>query len=100
VRILGHGPAVEQFVHDQEPYAVAEVKKLGGDGIVGGAQGVAADLLEQFQAPFPGPQGNGRTQAAGIVMEADAFQLEVLAVEPNPVAASNRASRMPNVVRA
>jgi hypothetical protein len=50
--------------------------------MVSGANGVAADLFKEFQPALPRPEGNSRSQAAGIVVEADTFKLSVLAVEP------------------
>ena len=79
--ILADGPAIEHLVHHQKAQAVAQIEELRGGRIMGGANCVATDLLKEFQPAFPRPEGNGRTQAAGIVMEADAFDTNVFTVE-------------------
>ena len=78
---LTDGPAIERLVHDEKAHAVAEVEELGRGRIVGGADGVATDLLEAFEAAFPDAQGHSRTHSAAIVVEADTFDLHVLAIE-------------------
>ena len=65
-----------------------------------GADGVHAELLEQFQPPFPDAERDGCTKGAAIVVQADAVELEVLPLSQKPVADSNRTSRMPNVATA
>src|SRR5215831_13297604 len=84
VWVLGDGPAVEHLVHHQQPDAVAQIKKVGRGRIVGGANSVNANLLQEDEAPLPGAQRNRSTKSTGVVMKADAFQLEVPAVEPEP----------------
>src|SRR5665213_4598987 len=46
-----------------------------------GANGVAAHVLEQFQAPLPHALGYGRTYGAAVVMKAHAIDLDALAIE-------------------
>ena len=78
---LGHAPFVEGLVHDQESQLVAEVEELRGGRIVAGADGVAAHRAERFQAALPDPLGHGRAHATAVVMQADAVELHVLAVD-------------------
>ena len=76
-----HLPLVEGLVHDQESHAVAQVQKLLRVGIVAGAYGVTAHLSQQFEAPLPDPLGHRRPHAAGVVVQAHAVQLHLLAVQ-------------------
>ena len=78
--ILAHGPAVEHFVHDQKPQPVAQIEKLRRGRIMGGPNCVTADLLKELQPVFPDSQRNGCAQGAPVVVEANAFELEVLPV--------------------
>ena len=39
---FGHAPLVEGLIHDEKAQAVAQVEKLGGEGIMAGADGVRA----------------------------------------------------------
>ena len=41
-----------------------------------------AELLAGHKPPLPGRQRHGDAEAAGIAVQADAFDLEILAVEP------------------
>ncbi len=80
--VFGHRPHIEHLVHHQESHAVAEVEEFGGDRVVGGTDGVHAELLEGLQAPFPGADRDGGAECAGVAMKADPFDFEVTAVEP------------------
>src|SRR3954471_19831930 len=73
-RILGDGPAVEQFIHHDEAHPVAQVQKLRRGRIVSGANGISAELPERFEAALPGAQGNRRAESAGVRVQADAFE--------------------------
>jgi len=80
--VLGHGPAVEELVHDQEPHPVAQVQELRGHRVVGRAHGIGPDLPEPLEAPLPHPQGHGSPESASVVVQAHAPDPDVLAVEP------------------
>ena len=49
---------------------------------MGGADGVDADFAEGFEAALPDAERNGGAERAAVFVEADAFDFEVAAVEP------------------
>jgi len=63
VRLLGHGPGVEKLVQHEEAHPVAQVEELGGDGVVRGADGVDAELLQLRQPLLPHPSGTATPKA-------------------------------------
>ena len=79
---LAPPPHVEALVHDDEPHRVAHVQQLGGGGIMRTAYGVHAHRLQLHQLAVQGVLMQGRSQAAQVVVLADAVQLAALAVEP------------------
>ena len=74
-------PFVEGLVHDEEAHSVAEVEKFRGGRVVGRADGVAAHGAEEFEAALPHAQGDGGADGSGFVVEADAVDFDVFAVE-------------------
>src|ERR1019366_7378688 len=74
-------PLVERLVHHQEAHAVAEVHEFGGVGIVAGADGVAAHLAQDFEAALPDALRDGGADASGLMVQADAVELDAFAVE-------------------
>ena len=80
--VFALGPAVEKLVHDEEAHPVAKVEELGGGGIVGGADGVDAEFLEDFETALPHGERHGCSDGSAIVVEADALELEVFSVQP------------------
>ena len=96
--VLGWRELVERLVLDEEAQAVAEVEELRRRRIVAGADGVDADLFERAQAPLPDAVGHRGAEAAGVVVHADALELQRLLVQEEPAPGSNRMVRTPNVV--
>ena len=80
--VFALGPAVEEFVHDQKAHAVTEIEKLRCGRIVGGADGIHAEVFQDGEAAFPDIQGNRGTDRAAVVMEADTFEFEILSIQP------------------
>ena len=78
---FGLAPLVEGLGHHQEAHAVAEVEELGCVRIVAGADGVAAHLLQQSEAPLPDSLRHRCAHRASIVVQADAVQLDAFAVQ-------------------
>src|ERR1019366_2527305 len=74
-------PLVERLVHHQEAHAVAEVHEFGGVGIVAGADGIAAHLAQNFEAALPDALRDGGADASGLMVQADAVELDAFAVE-------------------
>src|ERR1019366_6196250 len=74
-------PLVERLVHHQEAHAVAEVHEFGGVGIVAGADGIAAHLAQNFEAALPDAFRDGGADASGLMVQADAVELDAFAVE-------------------
>ena len=70
VGILGHGPAVEHLVHDEEAHAVGEVEKLGRGRIVRGADCVDAELAQLGQARSQTASGTAVPTAPASVCSA------------------------------
>ena len=73
-------PHVETLVHDDEPHRVTHVQQLRSRGIVRRADGVDAHGLQFGELAMQGILVEGSTQAAEVVVLADAIQLHVLAV--------------------
>ncbi len=69
VGVLGYGPGVEHFVHDEEAHAVAEVEELGRGRVVGGADGVDAEGAEGGEAALPDGQGDGGADGSAVGVE-------------------------------
>ncbi len=82
---LGAFPFVEGFIHDEEAHAVGEVEKFGVWGIVGGADGVAAEGAEDFELSLEGAEVGGGAEGAEVVVIADALDLDAFAVEEEAV---------------
>ena len=80
-RRLALAPHVERFIHDEETHLVADLEKLGSRGIVRCPDGVAAHLLEGPDLALQGPVVYCGTDAAHVVMQADAQHLDRFAVE-------------------
>ena len=52
---------------------------------MGGTDGIAAHVLEQIQAAYPGVVVPDRTKGAGIVVQADALQEGLFSVQEETV---------------
>ena len=79
-RGLGDSPLVDELVHHQETHPVAQVQELGRGRIVRSPYGIAAHLFQDAQAPFPYALGHRGPHRSGFVVQADAIQLDALAV--------------------
>ncbi len=82
---LGLTPGVEHLVQDHEAHAVGKVEQFRGRRVVAGAEGIAAHLPQQLELPLEGPHVDRRAQGAQVVMIADAVELEMLAVDQQPL---------------
>ena len=81
-RILGDGPAVKEFVHDEKTHAVAEIEEIRCRWIVRGTDGVHAEFAKFFEAMLPYSQRHRRAKRAAVVMQANAFEFEIAAIQP------------------
>ena len=77
-------PFVEGLVHDQKAHAVAEVQELGRRRIVAGSDSIAAHLAQGLETPLPNPLRHGRAHGAGVVVQANSVQFDVLAIQQEP----------------
>lgn len=46
---LAHGPAVEGLVHDEEAHLIGQIQQFGSRGVVGSADGIAAEALQDLE---------------------------------------------------
>ena len=74
-------PLVEDLIHHQEAQFVAQVHEFRRVGIVRGPNGVAAHRLQDLQPPFPNPLRHRLSHRTAVVMQADAVQFHLLAVQ-------------------
>ena len=80
--ILRALPLVKRLVHHEEAHLVAQVKQMGVGRVMRGAHGVAAHGLEAGEAARPDGLRHSRAEAARVVMNAQALELHIDAVEP------------------
>ena len=85
--VFGRGVEQTVLVEYHDPHAVAGVHELFGRGVVGGAVGVDAHLFQLAEAELPHGVGNGHPYAGMVLVVADPFDLDVLAVQPETGAA-------------
>src|SRR5580658_2460142 len=78
-------PSVENLVHYQEPHLVSEFQPFRRGRIVGGADRVASHLLQHLELPLGSAKLECRTQGAEVMMSIDAFDLDMLAVDVEPI---------------
>ncbi len=83
--VLGVLPLVECLVDDVEAERVAQPVEFGRMRVVRHAHSVAAHLLELQQPPQPHRRRHRRAERAGILVQANALQRPVLAVDEEPV---------------
>ena len=81
VLTLGDIPFVERLEHHHEAHLIAELYQLRRRHVVGGADSVAAHILEQRQLAAKGGHIDGGTQRAEVVMITYSLKLAMLAVE-------------------
>ncbi len=81
-RSFSDRPTVKQLVHDDETHAITKIEKLRSRWVMCGANSVHAEVSENFQAAFPDPQGNSCAKCTSVVVQTNAFQLEVAPIEP------------------
>ena len=79
---LAAAPHVERLVHHDESHRVAHGQQFRGRRVVARADGVHAHRLQLHELAVQGVLAQGGTEAAEVVVLADAVQLHVLAVEP------------------
>ncbi len=79
--VLGVLPFVKGLVHHKEAHPVAQVVELRHVGVVAAADGVAAALPQGLQTPLPDLRLHGRPQGASVMVDADALQLGLRAVQ-------------------
>src|SRR5208282_4084278 len=75
------GPFIEGLIEDVKPKLIAQVVKLRGEGMMAGANSVAAHLLEAGQAHGPDGGRHGVAEGAGVLVQADALEFDGLAVD-------------------
>ena len=78
-------PHVKRLVHDHQAHFIGQLHQLRRRGIVTGANGIAAHLLEHFELPLQGAEIQCRTQRPQIMMIAHAVDGDVLAVDEEPL---------------
>ncbi|OPZ14179.1 MAG: hypothetical protein BWZ10_01965 [candidate division BRC1 bacterium ADurb.BinA364] len=72
---------IGELVHHQETHPVIHVHQFRGARIMAGAHSVAAESLQNFQSALPNRLRHGGADAARVVMQADAFEFDRLAIE-------------------
>ena len=70
VWVLGHRPAVEHLVHDEEAHAVGQIQKLRRGRVVRRADGVRTDLAQLGQPPLHTASGTAVPSAPPSVCSA------------------------------
>ena len=86
VSVLGLDPAVKEFFNHQQAQLVADVDEVLVGGVVAGADGVDAHVLHDGELAVHGVIVGGGAQSALVVVEADAVELDIFAVEMEAVA--------------
>ena len=81
VLALGDVPLVEGFEHHHEAHLLTELHEFGGGHVVGGADGVAAHVLEDGELVAEGTHIDRRPERAKVVVVADAAKLAQPTVE-------------------
>ena len=74
-------PFVKGFVHHQEPQLVAQIQQIGIGRIVGGADGVAACVLEFEQPALPHVLRHRRAEAPSVMVDAEALDFHGFSVQ-------------------
>src|SRR5580765_8818026 len=85
---LAANPAIEGFVHDDEPETIGDVEQFRSRRVVAGANGIAAHLLKDFELTFERAGVDGGAERAEIVMIANAVERDALAVQKETVVSS------------
>ena len=80
--VLGQRPTIKHLIHHQQAHPVAQIEELRRRRIVSRANGVYANLLQDFEATFPCAPRNRCSKSAGIMMEAHHLELDIPTVEP------------------
>src|SRR5262249_9123573 len=83
--VLSDGPAVEEFVHHEKSFTIAEIEEFRRGRIVGSANGVDAERAKIFEAAIPDIERHGRAERGAVVMQADAVQFEIPSVQRKSV---------------
>ena len=78
---LRNVPFVERLQHHHEAHLVAQLDQLRCGHVVRGAHGIAAHVLEHQQLVAQGTLVDGRAEGAEVVVQTDALELAVPAVE-------------------
>ena len=78
---LRHLPAVEALGHQRHSHLVAETDELRGGHVVRGTDGIDTHVLHDADLAAHGGLIDCRTQWAKIVVQADALELDLTAVE-------------------
>src|SRR5215210_5912994 len=81
VLLLAALPAIERLVHHHYAHAVAQFQQFGRGRIMARANGVDAHLFQHLDLSLKSAPAQGRAEWAKVVMIADAFDADVLAVE-------------------
>ena len=87
---LADRPHVERLVQHEKTEPVAGVQHLDARRVVRCAHGVRAHLLQELQLALERACVGGRAERAGVRMLADAAQLQVAAVEEQPLLRAER----------
>ena len=82
VAVFAHSPAIEHLVHHQKAHAIAQIQKLRCRRIVRGADGIYAERFQGREPFLPDAQRHGHAQSAGILMQTDALEFEIIFVQP------------------
>ena len=81
VLLLRHSPGVSQFIDDHETEMVAQVQQLRCRRIVGHTDSIAAHVAQHVQPAQPCIVVPDGAESSGIVVQADAFEEGLVAVQ-------------------
>ena len=84
IAVLVCDPGVEELVHDENAHPIAQIEEVWAGRIVGRADGVHSDLLELGNPPLHGPRRRAEPEPVVVLMQADAFELVILAIDVQP----------------
>ena len=77
-------PCVERLIEHGESHAVAEIEKFRILRVVRGADGIAADALQQTELAFDRGERKRRAERTEVMMQADSFEVIGFAVQEHP----------------
>ena len=78
------------LVNDNESHLVAQVKKLRRRLVVRASDGIHTILLEHLQTPLHRTERQGCAQTGIVLVQAEAFELQLLAIQQETPVAGER----------